>query len=479
MKRYLISLILSLTALVVVVSPVLGIAYPDGQQHYYSVLFRGNGEAIVSFKAHFSNISDQSVNTITFQVPSGTISDISAYQLKSSNYNPPCYPDYQIETPQMTPMPEPSSSVAPMQGSKPVSGITVPGSAGIAAPVPVIMPCKYPDYRMPYNYGYGNQYEKAQVSISGQTITIVLPLAVPSGQDANYFLTYRTTGLVHKTLLGSFAYQFETLKTDSPVSDLQIGIATDDTYFLKDANGSINYNGSFAVKALPTIAADGVSNTALDNYYNQIGQGTIYKSAFHLSPNESYTVSGVYADSQWKLYGREISIGIAIVFLCILVVFFVARFIMRRLHVSNNEGKQAITHRLASQYIIFLAAGIGFISAVGIVLVTVCLYFLGIFFSSSIPYSAFQPVLFILVVLSAVGMYAILLFGPAAVIAMKKGLGWGIGTFMLTVLWVSVCTFVLFFVLFTSSRSDVIRPMPMYNSSSSTPAGGPMPEMAK
>ena len=40
-----------------------------GQDHSYSVTFRGNGEAVISLKVIFSNLTDKPLQKLTFRVP--------------------------------------------------------------------------------------------------------------------------------------------------------------------------------------------------------------------------------------------------------------------------------------------------------------------------------------------------------------------------------------------------------------------------
>jgi hypothetical protein len=473
MKRYFVSLLFSALAIFAVVSPVLGIAYPDGQQHYYSVLMRGNGEAIVSFKAHFSNISEQPVSKVTLQVPQGTVSDVSAYQLNAMLPQPPCNPVFEPSAPQTMSAPatiQPSDVTYGAVQSFEKSAI---GGTTVSPAQPLIMPCKmYPDYRMPsYEYGYGNQYTRADVTINGQTLTISLPTEVTRGQDGNYFLTYRTNSIAHKTILGAYAYTFDTLKFDAPVSDVQIGIATDENFFFKDARGNINYTGTVSIsKALPAVATGGVSNTALDTYYNQIGQGTVYKTASHLSPNESYTVTGTYADSKWKLYGKEIGITLIVVILLLGAIVFGSRAITRRMKMKSAEGKQQpFFNRILQKHMLLSVASIGFVAAVGIVIFTVILYILGSVLGDVIGYSTFQPILFVLIVLTSTGVYALLLLGPAIVASIKRNIVWGIAIFGVTVAWIALFTFILFLALLFTKNQGVIPQYRLYNDTRAVP----------
>ena len=61
--------------------------YPDqepgflGQDHKYSVVFRGNGEAVVSVKIIFTNKSESNLNEIRLRIPKVEPKEVSVYQI--------------------------------------------------------------------------------------------------------------------------------------------------------------------------------------------------------------------------------------------------------------------------------------------------------------------------------------------------------------------------------------------------------------
>src|SRR3989344_4037119 len=55
-----------------------------GQKHYYSVLFRGNGEAIVTARLELTNPNDQPLSEFSFQIPKANVSEVAMYQSEQS-----------------------------------------------------------------------------------------------------------------------------------------------------------------------------------------------------------------------------------------------------------------------------------------------------------------------------------------------------------------------------------------------------------
>src|SRR3990167_7697476 len=52
-----------------------------GQDHAYSVTFRGNGEAVVSAKVVFTNLTDTPLSSISLRVPKVDAKDIIVFQV--------------------------------------------------------------------------------------------------------------------------------------------------------------------------------------------------------------------------------------------------------------------------------------------------------------------------------------------------------------------------------------------------------------
>lgn len=52
-----------------------------GQDHFYTVSLRGNGEAVVASRIIFSNVSEKATDTLVLRVPKVEPKDIIAFQL--------------------------------------------------------------------------------------------------------------------------------------------------------------------------------------------------------------------------------------------------------------------------------------------------------------------------------------------------------------------------------------------------------------
>ncbi|MEK7587400.1 MAG: hypothetical protein AAB457_01110, partial [Patescibacteria group bacterium] len=52
-----------------------------GQEHAYSVMFRGNGDAMVTMRATFTNEEEGPINILSFRIPRVEPRRVSAFQI--------------------------------------------------------------------------------------------------------------------------------------------------------------------------------------------------------------------------------------------------------------------------------------------------------------------------------------------------------------------------------------------------------------
>lgn len=393
-----------------------------GQEHDYSVIFRGNGETVVNLKVIFNNSSDKEREEFLLRIPKGDSKELVAFQV----YKEPDCIRY-------------DTSVVPSESlpSKPLLGEAA-----------LKLPCL--EYGMvDFGYGYGMQYIKAESKLEGDTIAINLPKPIQSNKQGAFFVHFRSFGYVEKSLFGAFNYKFETLKVEDEISTLNVGISTDSDLKLRGAKADVNYRyqefGSLGIQATPGVE---FKNSSLDNYYGQIGQGTITKTASSLSPFESFTVEGTYAKSLTALYAKELIITLAVVAVIILFFIFALRSFTKRVgklevkvgeDVSNNKRTKLTLN-------LIITLGTGFLSSILIVGYTFLLFFLVNFLQGGYFYQL-QMVIVILIIIVSFLVYSLLFFGPAIVIGYKRGLVWGIATVAFSLLFLLLSSFVVIVVL--------------------------------
>jgi hypothetical protein len=366
-----------------------------GQNHRYSVLFRGNGEAVVTFIDTFANGAENAVNTVTLQTAKGVYDNLTAYQIISREPNPT-------------------------------------------------------------NYWYSQStYQKAQITRNGATITVTLPQAVKPQKTGSVILVYRLIGATTKNIVGTYEYAFETLKIDDTIADLQVGVTVDSDLVLRGTKSQLNYRWedvSLAAKGVEMTAP--VANTHMDMIVGQVGYGSLVKTARQLSPGDSYTVNGSYADSWWRLYAKEALIA-AIVIIGLVVLKLI---LLKKLfgYVLSHTASRTQATPLAQNLTLSLATS--FLSAFFMVLYTVCLFISQNYLNLTSDYRVMMGILLALV---SIGIYSLLLLAPSLVMGVKRGVTWGIVTFAATVGWLIVDTIIIMGVFMLVGNRGYSDIMPM------------------
>lgn len=242
-----------------------------GQDHKYTVHFRGNGEAVVAAKFVFTNSTDR---------------DQKSFSLVSDDLNAKDFIAYQILRPSCT---SPN--------------------------------CNYLNFD--FAYPWGARYEKAEVDYDGEKLAVTLPEPVPVEKTGAVFLYYRSFGYTEKEWTGAYEYDFKTLESKESIQNVSVGINVDSDVYLKGAKSSVDF-------AMPEMAsmrmADGMmQNSQLDQIVGSVGYGQITKTASSLAPDESFTVQGAYATSQLALYAKETLIGFTLVLGVFALLFLLAK----------------------------------------------------------------------------------------------------------------------------------------------------------
>lgn len=394
-----------------------------GQDHAYSVTFRGNGQAVVFLRVLFSNNGDTPLKTLTLRFPKIEPEGILAYQVMRDktciryDYNKPAVaPSYQY-------------------------------------------PClEYgePNYS---DYYYGtNTYKKAKSSLATDTLTVELPDSLAPQKSGSILLYFRAFGFAKKNSFDAYDYTFETLKVDDTIRNLRIGISPDSDLYMKGAQGNVDYFKESAPifessKAMSVGAS--FRNTSVDTAISNIGYGTVNKNASNLMPLDSYKVKGAFADTKLKLYAGAViamsAVILGIILVLLLGVWKLFNVLTRKSTLSNVPAsvKSGVGINL------LLSTSTGFVSA-SIIIISV---FLAYFFTRVMSSWSYRggtegAVLPILALLPFIGLIGIFLNFPAIVIGVKRGVWWGLLTFLATLFWLFLA-FIVLALVFAGFRSTI------------------------
>lgn len=383
-----------------------------GQNHRYSVVFRGNGEAVITLKVALYNDSESPTTEVPLRVSKVNPVNIGAYQIIIDR-----------------------QCVRYGQGSyDPVTGRYNQGEC---------LQYQEPDY---FNYYGQGKYQRAETRYEGDTIYVKLPQEIAANASGAFFLYFRAMGFAKKSAFGVYRYEFETLKVNDEINTLNIGINTDSDLFLRGAKGEVNYRfeESDLAKVDSMAAGAPVASTQLDQFVQQIGSGVVTKSASNLAPLESYSTKGAYASSRIRLYAKELVIGAIVLILVLAVLLLAMRFVWRMLtRRSHSEGEERKSSTPGAGPMILASGGAGFVSAFFAVGYTAFLVFVMENVSNWLNYR-YEGMFIVLILIISLGVYLFFLIVPALVIGVKRGAAWGVATFIFTLVWLMLMFAVLF-----------------------------------
>lgn len=403
-----------------------------GQDQYYTVTFRGNGEAIVTGKIIFSNLDASPKNDISFKVTNVQPQDVVVYQV--------------IREPQCIQY-EPTTD-----------------------PKVINPPCaqyQEPDYS---GYFYGKStYSKAITTASNDTVNVTLPNPVMANKSSAIVLYYRANGYAKKTFSGAYDFVFKTPEVNEKIRTLQVGLSTDSDLVIKGNQGNVNYGETAPAGKMMALdsASGGVNSAQFDQFYQQIGTGSVMKTATNLQANESYTVTGMFGTSQWQFYLKEVLLAV-LVFVVLLLVIGIP--LVRWL--KKNAGKsQGIT---GANVVIGIV--VGFITAIVLSVHTTLVYFV----RNSLNRYYYESTIFLSlgIMIVAGSVYLLLLTLPSIIVGVKRGLWSGVITAVSTIVWLGIGLLIVGAVVLTTGQGRqfptpmMMKAAPMDSSIQSAPAQG-------
>ncbi|MGZ6005769.1 MAG: hypothetical protein ACXWLH_06545, partial [Candidatus Saccharimonadales bacterium] len=313
-----------------------------GQTQAYDVLLRGNGEAVVNARIDLTNNDSPSISKLSYNIVKGQLEEVTAYQEITCTDLPIIRP---ANSAAKTTIPSPAgTSASAADTTNYATSTTIPECYPSMEEHP-LNNTTVPSASQPlYYYPSGYTYKKIEVSKSGNTLDLKLPESVKKSKDATIVMLYSLSGVSDKSL-GAYHYDFKTLKSPSPVSDVTVAVSVDENYVLNDSSKSkVNYRSATSSTELKSSLSAGVSqgaNSAADQYVNNIGTtGDNTKHASSLAPNETFTVSGKFATSAWILNWPRTLIKIIIALLLIAALVYWYRRNKRQLYGEKYNLKQ-------------------------------------------------------------------------------------------------------------------------------------------
>jgi hypothetical protein len=407
--------------------------YPDnsnsllfGQKHSYSVVFRGNGEAITYAKLVIPNQEEQALTEFSFEIPKVDVSEIIMYQMKL----PPECIRYNYTDPNN--------------------------------------PCveyRDPDYGQDYYY-YGSgqtaEYTRIKYTKSDNIYNLKLPNLVETNKSTAIILSYATKGYVNESF-GLYKFNFETIKVNSRIQNIRVAVDVDSDLLLKGQQSFVNYNETGFVPMAKLGDSSAVSSRELDRVVSSIGSyGSIIKESKSLASNETFNVKGEYAKNWFRLYLTEIIITIIVIVIIISIIYFISKYISAKHKKSSDYSTK--TQDKNSNIINKNSIHLFNLTNVLVSLVTVILLIIiNIVLRVLNQYNSWQSLIYDTTFSSLISvitnlLYTSIILAPAIMFGLRRGWGDALSIVILQFIWF-ILILSLYFILFQTGITEII-PMP-------------------
>ncbi len=398
-----------------------------GQKHSYSVVFRGNGEAITYSKLVIPNREEQAFSEFSFEIPEVDPYEMIMYQMKLPlecvryNYTDPNNPCVEYRD---------------------------------------------PDYGQDYYY-YGSgqtaEYTKIKYTQSGNTYNLTLPNSVEPSKSTAIIISYAAKGYVDNSF-GLYKFNFETIKVNSRIQSMRVAVDVDSDLVLKGKQSSVNYNEG--VESMPMAKlgdSSAVSSRELDRVVSNIGvSGALIKESKSLAPNESFNVRGEYAKNWFRLYLNEIIITILVIAIIIVLIYLISKHINSKPKKGSDDSRktQNKEQNIVNKNYIHLFDLTNVLISLGavivVIIVSIILRFLN--YNNVFQSISYDPTFSSLISVIITLLYSLILLAPAIMVGLRKGWGNLLSIIILQFIWFVII--LALYLLFFQSGLTEIMPMP-------------------
>lgn len=380
-----------------------------GQNHFYSVIFDGEGEAIVAAKLKVQNTGKENISEMQIEIPGKSVrivnmmQEVQKKEKKCSYWEKVCV-SYDKETDTCNEFKDKCSN------------------------------WYVQDIWPPFYYTINRTSEQLSKSVK---YSLELPSPIAEQETGTILIYYKVEGYADKTL-GAYDFDFETIKLNQDVNQVRVAVNVIEGLYMKGGKANVDYRSGFSVmeKAAPAMSADGVQSQDLQQFSSQIEwQDGYVKTTQGLDPWESFHVKGKYATSWLMLHKLGILIAL-VVFIAIIGGIVMA---FKKIMSSKKESLLALF-------------GIGTGAAILLILTWV---FLGYIMDKVGIWIGWQysALISLMMVLLGVIMTLALLFGPAIYIGITKGAKNGLIVFGIEIAMLLVLSIIVVIILAVLNQS--------------------------
>lgn len=399
-----------------------------GQNHYYQVVFDGEGEAAVAAKLTLQNTTKEETSSTIVEIPGNNIRMIRAVQevyekeKECRNWEQICMEEEEGRC------------------------------------VRYERKCQEWYWRTRlYNPTYYTLEPEKEVLSNSIKYTFELESALKEQEQTALLLYYKVPEQAQKKR-GIFYFTFETAKVPYDLDKVRVAVAVQEGFYLKGGEAKTEYKSNFQALEEAAPAMRGVESQSLSRFSSQIEYAKGYvKQTQGLDPWESFTVKGQYAESWFMLYkGKIISWIIGIIVFFVLLGLGIRWWIKKKGARIREEGTSP---RMVEGWLPLKILGVAFGSVIAILIILLAGAFVLSNMSSWIGYHYSGFLALFVIIIEGIIVLA-LFFGPPIYMGVKYGLSIGVWTVLVSI-GIMILLLILTFILLGASqlRPGPIRPL--------------------
>jgi hypothetical protein len=291
-------------------------------------------------------------------------------------------------------------------------------------------------------------------------ITFNLKKPILKNKNTKIILMYKVLDMT-KPSFGAYKVKYNTARTSIPTLYLQIAFDVQRDLYMKGISSNVNYHLNYPSQLelfskVSSVTNDNLNseiNTYIENYaYNIKTNSGVVKSSSYLDPYESMTITGIYSKSWLRIYFINILLTIfGIVVICGLI-FIAGRKILKYInyHFINNQTNVKKTSKSNEQPHTFMIPFFsGLISAITIWLF-IGLGMLLIWLIDNYVYYLYDVFTLIIILFIAIASFVIMIGAPVYTGIRFGGL-YALFTTLSIIVWLFIISIfiLIFFVIFS------------------------------
>lgn len=305
---------------------------------YYSVIYDGEGEALVSMRLDITNKDSTPLSSILMELPYSNVHLYSVAENIPSGYSQECI-SY-------------------------VDGCLEYGSGNTCVNYDMNGNCISYETPCLKTGTICEQYKTTGSATTGYTKLDVVPTQLADSvsmpiefsapilqdQSRSVLIMYKVNDVAEKRA-GVFRFEFDTARLPIMTKYVRVASNVQSGLILKGMKSNIDYRADFSVleSSFDKMSAGVADEMVYNSYAQSISSARgVTETASYLDPHESLIVEGKYANSWWAMYWDNVLLTIIIIAVVLILVLFSTRKL--RAHVKKDKkSDKKIEHNSFTQ----------------------------------------------------------------------------------------------------------------------------------